>query len=149
MNPYVIPGFKHPSIVRQLDYATDELGPKPYSLQSLIERTSKFASKHMVEFEVKKWRKKDKQVNIKPTVDSLKGKRRFREYVIPRQMFCYAARILFESATLKQIGTFIGGRDHSTVSHAINTLDDLMWQDGAFKSLMRCYFRSVGIDTGS
>ena len=52
------------------------------------------------------------------------GTRRLREYVAPRQVVCYLAKELRRDLTLKQIGAAIGGRDHSTVIHAVRTVNN-------------------------
>ena len=59
-----------------------------------------------------------------PKKDILSPCRR-SELVICRQMFCY---IMYENtnSSLKSIGEFLGGRDHSTVIHAKETAKNLM-----------------------
>ncbi|OIN56583.1 chromosomal replication initiator protein DnaA [Arsenicibacter rosenii] len=59
------------------------------------------------------------------TVADLKSKSRKRELVYPRQIAMYLAKEKTELA-LKSIGYHFGGRDHSTVIHAIQTVNDLM-----------------------
>ena len=51
------------------------------------------------------------------TAADLKGARRNREFVTPRQIAMYISRELVE-APLTAIGDCFGGRDHSTVNHA-------------------------------
>ena len=51
------------------------------------------------------------------TAADLKGARRNREFVTPRQIAMYISRELVE-APLTAIGGCFGGRDHSTVNHA-------------------------------
>ena len=52
------------------------------------------------------------------------GTKRLRQYVAPRQVVCYLARELRSDLTLKQIGSAMGGRDHSTVIHAVRTVNN-------------------------
>lgn len=54
-------------------------------------------------------------------MEDLRGPRRFRRYVIPRQEAMY---LMHQTGRygLSQIGRFFGGRDHSTVIHAINAV---------------------------
>jgi len=52
------------------------------------------------------------------------GVKRLREYVAPRQVVCYLAKELRSDLTLKQIGAAMGGRDHSTVIHAVRVVDN-------------------------
>ncbi len=61
-------------------------------------------------------------------IADLKGKTRLRNIVIPRQVAMYLAKDLTQ-LSLKSIGYHFGGRDHSTVIHAIQTVNDLMDTD--------------------
>jgi chromosomal replication initiator protein len=58
-------------------------------------------------------------------VSDIKGKTRLREVVLPRQIAMYLAKE-FTTLSLKAIGYHFGGRDHSTVIHAIQTVNDLI-----------------------
>lgn len=51
------------------------------------------------------------------TVEDLKGKKRKREIVVPRQIAMYLSREITE-ASLPKIGQEFGGKDHTTVLHA-------------------------------
>lgn len=64
----------------------------------------------------------------KVRIADLKGKSRLREIVLPRQVAMYLAKEL-TNLSLKSIGYHFGGRDHSTVIHAIQTINDLMDTD--------------------
>jgi chromosomal replication initiator protein len=64
----------------------------------------------------------------KVRIADLKGKSRLREIVLPRQVAMYLAKEL-TNLSLKSIGYHFGGRDHSTVIHAIQTVNDLMDTD--------------------
>ncbi len=55
------------------------------------------------------------------TVAELKGKKRVKTIVIPRQIAMYLARELTE-ASLPKIGQEFGGKDHTTVIHAREAL---------------------------
>ena len=57
--------------------------------------------------------------------DLLRGKTRKQEVVNPRQIAMYLAKELTNSS-LKTIGLHFGGRDHSTVIHAYQTVEDNM-----------------------
>ena len=61
-------------------------------------------------------------------VADLKGKSRRREHVYPRQIAMYMAKELTD-LPLKSIGYHFGGRDHSTVIHAIHNVNDLLKED--------------------
>ncbi|UBM61003.1 chromosomal replication initiator protein DnaA [Marinilongibacter aquaticus] len=81
----------------------------------------------------------EKEVNIDTIVSvvtehygvriaDLKSKSRLRSIVIPRQIAMYLTKEL-TNLSLKSIGYHFGGRDHSTVIHAIQTVNDLMDTD--------------------
>jgi len=61
-------------------------------------------------------------------IADLKGKSRLRSLVVPRQIAMYITKDL-TNLSLKSIGYHFGGRDHSTVIHAIQTVSDLMASD--------------------
>jgi chromosomal replication initiator protein len=65
-------------------------------------------------------------------VEKLKDKTRKREVVQARQICMYFAKN-FTKASLKTIGMHFGGRDHSTVIHALHTVKDLMYADREFR----------------
>jgi len=62
------------------------------------------------------------------SVADLKSKSRKKETVFPRQIAMYLAKEKTE-LSLKSIGFHFGGRDHSTVIHAIQTISDLVDND--------------------
>ncbi len=53
----------------------------------------------------------------------LQGKRRNRSLAFPRQICMYLAREL-TSLSLEEVGGHFGGRDHTTVLHAVRTIQD-------------------------
>lgn len=55
----------------------------------------------------------------------LKGKRRVREIVLPRQVLMYLLRTEL-SLPLMEIGKMVGGRDHTTVMHAVEKITNLL-----------------------
>lgn len=61
--------------------------------------------------------------NIKPT--QLKGKKRDQSIVLPRQVLMYLLRTELQ-ASLSEIGDLIGGRDHTTVIHAMEKISTLV-----------------------
>lgn len=64
--------------------------------------------------------------------EMLKSSTRKREIVQARQISMYLAKS-HTKASLKSIGSFFGGRDHSTVIYACQTVDDLMDTDKKFR----------------
>ncbi len=70
------------------------------------------------------------------TVDQLKSKRRTQDLARARQVAMHLAREL-TGASLNQIGRALGGRDHSTVSHACQTIKDLVEKDPRFRGIVK------------
>jgi len=63
----------------------------------------------------------------------MKGKVKKREIVIPRQVAMYFCK-RYTQLTLALIGENFGGRDHSTVIHALESVEDMMKTDANFKA---------------
>jgi chromosomal replication initiator protein len=68
--------------------------------------------------------------NIK--MSDLKVKRKYKGYVIPRQIAMYLSRKL-TNASLLEIGEKFGGKDHSTVLHSIKKVEERMSKEPAFR----------------
>ncbi len=69
-------------------------------------------------------------------VTDLQSKRRQRSIAQPRQLCMYLAR-RHTRYSLEEIGGYFGGRDHTTVMHAVKTIDDRCEKDGEFKDIVR------------
>ncbi|MBY0424697.1 MAG: chromosomal replication initiator protein DnaA [Cytophagales bacterium] len=67
------------------------------------------------------------------TPEEMKDKTRKMEIVVPRQIAMYFGK-LFTNLSLKQIGYQFGKRDHSTVIHAISSVEDMIETDRKIKS---------------
>jgi chromosomal replication initiator protein len=80
------------------------------------------------------------------SVDLLKSKTRKREIVQARQISMYFSKQLTKSS-LKNIGMHFGGRDHSTVIHACQTVNDLMDTDKKFKRDVEEISKRIKINT--
>ncbi len=70
---------------------------------------------------------------FKVDLDAMKGKVKKREIVIPRQVAMYFCK-RYTQLTLALIGENFGGRDHSTVIHALESVEDMMKTDSNFKA---------------
>ncbi len=70
---------------------------------------------------------------FKVDIESLKAKVKKREIVIPRQLAMYFCK-RYTQLTLALIGQNFGGRDHSTVIHALESVEDMMKTDANFKN---------------
>ncbi|MEG2322417.1 MAG: chromosomal replication initiator protein DnaA [Bacilli bacterium] len=55
------------------------------------------------------------------TVDDLKSKKRTNDITIPRQICMYICRV-YLNESLSKIGADFGGKDHTTVMHAVNKI---------------------------
>ncbi len=69
---------------------------------------------------------------FKISAEQIVGKGKTVEVASARQIAMYIARN-YTTYSLKTIGKFFGGRDHSTVIHSINKISDLLNQDSLLK----------------
>ncbi|HUF13238.1 MAG TPA: chromosomal replication initiator protein DnaA [Longimicrobiales bacterium] len=69
---------------------------------------------------------------FKVTVDGLTSKRRTKDLTVPRQVAMYLMRELLD-LPLVEIGRQFGGRDHSTVIHSIQKVEQDMTERDAFR----------------
>lgn len=65
-------------------------------------------------------------------IDDMKAKTRKKEIVTARQVAMYLSK-QYTTHTLKSIGLYFGKRDHTTVLHAVKTVEDLMDVDVNFR----------------
>lgn len=65
----------------------------------------------------------------------LKGKKRTKNVMLPRQIAMYIARELTEYSTT-ELGAEFGGRDHTTVMHSCQKIDDLLKSDPVLSSTL-------------
>jgi len=79
-------------------------------------------------------------------VEAVKSKTRKREIVQARQIAMYFTKDLTK-ASLKNIGIFFGGRDHSTVIHACQTVNDLIETDKKFRHDVEEIEKRIKINT--
>ena len=66
-------------------------------------------------------------------VNDLKGKKRVKGIVVPRQIAMYLSRELTDSS-LPKIGGEFGGKDHTTVIHAHEKIQHLVETDPTIKN---------------
>lgn len=67
--------------------------------------------------------------------EELSGRSRTRRVALPRQISMYLARQMTQFS-LHDIGSFFGGRDHSTVLHAIRQVGNMMLESADFAALV-------------
>jgi len=75
----------------------------------------------------------------------LRDKTRKQEVVIPRQIAMYLVKEL-TNHSLKTTGLHFGGRDHTTVIHAINTVNLLMGQDEHIRETVKTLRQKVSYE---
>ena len=73
----------------------------------------------------------------------LQGKKRTKSIVYPRQVCMHLARHLTRHS-LEEIGGYFGGRDHTTVLHAVRTIDRHRRQDAHLQAVLAEICRSFG-----
>lgn len=61
-------------------------------------------------------------------ISDLRGARRFKEVVVPRQVTMYLLRMDFK-LPLTSVADMLGGRDHTTVMHGVEKCEKLISQD--------------------
>jgi chromosomal replication initiator protein len=72
----------------------------------------------------------------------LKSKRRTRTVVLPRQVAMYLCRQM-TGASLPEIGSFFGGKDHSTVIHSCNTIEEKKEKDPELKARIEALIKQL------
>ncbi|MGH7465387.1 MAG: helix-turn-helix domain-containing protein, partial [Longimicrobiales bacterium] len=61
------------------------------------------------------------------------SKKRTKELTVPRQVAMFLIRELLD-LSLVEIGNLFGGRDHSTVIHAVNRVEEELSVDDSFRA---------------
>lgn len=77
------------------------------------------------------------------TVDALNSKRRTKEITLPRQVAMYLIRELL-GLPLVDIGRNFGGRDHSTVIHSVQKIEELLTRDDALRARVDALRLEIG-----
>jgi len=78
-------------------------------------------------------------------INELKSKKRSKEIAEARQIVFYLMKKL-STSSLQIIGSFVGGRDHSTVIHAINKVDGMVKQDTEFAQKLKMIEQEIMMD---
>jgi chromosomal replication initiator protein len=74
---------------------------------------------------------------------ALRSRRRVRNALLPRQVGMYLARRL-TNLSLERIGSYFGGRDHSTVLHACRKVEKTIGHDAGLSSAVRQLYADLG-----
>lgn len=77
-------------------------------------------------------------------VQDLKGPRRTRQVVVPRQIAMYLAR-QHTGLSLPEIGKRFGNRDHTTVLHAVRKVKATKTKDSSYRTRLEGVTRSLGL----
>jgi chromosomal replication initiator protein len=77
-------------------------------------------------------------------IDTLKGKCRKKENVFPRQVAMFMLKEL-TNLPLKSIGYHFGGRDHSTVIHAVQSISEAIESDKSVEKTVKKLFNKFNI----
>jgi chromosomal replication initiator protein len=80
--------------------------------------------------------------------DLLRARTRKKEIVVPRQVAMYLSKLLTESS-LKTVGLHFGGRDHSTVLHAFQTIQEKCAAGSKLRTDMEAILLRLDIEPGS
>jgi len=80
--------------------------------------------------------------NIK--VQDMKGPRRTRQLVVPRQVAMFLAR-RHTGLSLPEIGKHFGGRDHTTVMHAVRKIEGQIKTDDVFRRKVDMVRKTTGL----
>ncbi|MFO7768201.1 MAG: helix-turn-helix domain-containing protein [bacterium] len=79
--------------------------------------------------------------------DQLRARTRKKEIVVPRQLAMYLCKH-FTDSSLKTIGLHFGGRDHSTVIHAYQTIQEKIQQNIDMKQDVNHILETLDLDPG-
>jgi chromosomal replication initiator protein len=82
------------------------------------------------------------------SIQDLKGKKRTQAITLPRQIAMFLIRELTEYSTT-EVGMEFGGRDHTTVMHAVQKIEDKMRTEPSFEIKIQNLIRSVRDRAGS
>ena len=76
------------------------------------------------------------------TLSDLKGKKRTKQITFPRQIAMYIIREITDFSTT-EIGLEFGGRDHTTVMHSCQRIEDRMKTDSTIEPTIQELIRSI------
>ena len=80
---------------------------------------------------------------MKPS--DLKAKTRTKTVAFPRQVAMYLARKLTH-ASLAEIGRAFGGKDHTTVLHAVHKIEALLQEDPKFQKHLEHIINTIRVE---
>jgi chromosomal replication initiator protein len=81
-------------------------------------------------------------------VEQLNDKTRKKLIVTARKLSMYLAKQLSDKS-LVNIGEYFGNRDHSTVIHAIKSIEEMLQKDDRFKNVVNDLTKKIKTNTGN
>ena len=118
------------ALISVIAHAT--LAHKENSVDLAVQITEKLVGEEKVDISIDKiQRSVCEYFNVSRT--DMHSKSRKRQIIQARQIAMYLSRKLISNCSLSTIGSEIGGKDHATVLHACNTVNDLMATDKVFR----------------
>lgn len=82
---------------------------------------------------------------FKVTVEDLKSKKRSVKIIYPRQVAMYLCRIMLDD-TLEEIGKEFGGKDHSTVIHSFDKIDNEIKNNSQLKNIINNLEQTINVN---
>ena len=103
-------------------------------LKDMVKETVKTISVEMVQKEVVEF------FNI--SLSDLKNKSRHKNIIVPRQVAMYLSRKLTKHS-LPEIGAAFGGKDHTTILHAVKKVEEVLLKDEQIKKIVETLQNSL------
>lgn len=75
-------------------------------------------------------------------LQELKSEKKMKNIALPRQVAMYLAR-RYTGASFPEIGEKFGGKDHSTVIHAVRKIENLIGEDPSLKEMVNAVSRRI------
>ncbi|MEI7998019.1 MAG: chromosomal replication initiator protein DnaA [Candidatus Omnitrophota bacterium] len=96
-------------------------------LKDMVKETVKTISVEMVQKEISEF------YNI--SIGELKNKSRHKNIIVPRQIAMYLSRKL-TTRSLPEIGAAFGGKDHTTILHAVKKVEEVLLKDEQIRKIV-------------
>jgi chromosomal replication initiator protein len=127
------------ALLRVVAYAILEEKPINLSvaksvLKDMVKETVKTITVEMVQKEVVAF------YNI--SINELKNKSRHKNIIVPRQLAMYLSRKLTKHS-LPEIGAAFGGKDHTTIMHAVKKVEEILLKDEQIRKIVEALTHSL------
>ncbi|MCQ2575394.1 MAG: chromosomal replication initiator protein DnaA [Treponema sp.] len=80
--------------------------------------------------------------NFNISLADIKSKKKDKKFVFPRQIAIYIARNLLE-ISYKELGAEFGGKDHSTIMHSYEKMEEAIKTDANLESKIKIYIKQI------